>query len=247
MELSWSTFLLEIVNFLVLVWILKRFLYKPVLDVIARRKAGIEKRLADARKLHEEAEGLQKQYEGRLAQWEEEQREARQKLTQELDAERAARMQQLRQALEQEREKARVAQQRRDADTLRQLEETAIRQGARFASQLLGTAAGPELHRKLVDLLLAELAALPEERIAQLRTKVGHSNRVTVTSAYPLDTPAQERLQQALAPLLPENAACTFTEDSELIAGLRIELGAWMLASDVRDELEGFEALAHAD
>ena len=42
MELSWSTFFLEIINFLVLVWILKRFLYKPVMDVIARRREGIE-------------------------------------------------------------------------------------------------------------------------------------------------------------------------------------------------------------
>jgi len=48
LELSWSTFLLEIINFLVLVWILKHFLYKPVLDVIARRRSGIEKTLADA-------------------------------------------------------------------------------------------------------------------------------------------------------------------------------------------------------
>ena len=51
MELSWSTFILEAINFLVLVWILKRFLYKPVLDVIERRKAGIEKIQADAKAL----------------------------------------------------------------------------------------------------------------------------------------------------------------------------------------------------
>ena len=39
MELSWPTFFLEIVNFLVLVWILKRFLYKPILQAIEQRKA----------------------------------------------------------------------------------------------------------------------------------------------------------------------------------------------------------------
>ncbi len=39
MELNWSTLLLEIVNFLVLVWILKRFLYRPVLQVIEERRS----------------------------------------------------------------------------------------------------------------------------------------------------------------------------------------------------------------
>ena len=41
MELSGSTFVLEIINFLILVWILKRFLYKPVLGVIAKRRKSM--------------------------------------------------------------------------------------------------------------------------------------------------------------------------------------------------------------
>lgn len=40
MQIDWTTFVLEIVNFLALVWLLKRFLYTPVLDVLARRRAG---------------------------------------------------------------------------------------------------------------------------------------------------------------------------------------------------------------
>ena len=46
MQLDWSTFILEILNFLILVWILKRFLYKPILTMIAERKAAIEQTLA---------------------------------------------------------------------------------------------------------------------------------------------------------------------------------------------------------
>ena len=48
MELTWSTFILEIINFLILVWILKRFLYKPVMDAIAKRRASIEQSMQDA-------------------------------------------------------------------------------------------------------------------------------------------------------------------------------------------------------
>ena len=62
MELNLSTFLLEIVNFLVLVWILKRFLYKPVMGVIERRKVGIEQTLAQAEDKTREATALREQY-----------------------------------------------------------------------------------------------------------------------------------------------------------------------------------------
>ena len=42
MQPDWTTFLLQIVNFVVLVWLLGGFLYRPVMDVIARRREGIE-------------------------------------------------------------------------------------------------------------------------------------------------------------------------------------------------------------
>jgi F-type H+-transporting ATPase subunit b len=95
LELSWSTILLEIINFLVLVWILKRFLYKPVLAVIARRRAGIEDRLAETQRLHDEADALKAEYENRLSDWDHERRQARDALTQELDAERARQLAEL--------------------------------------------------------------------------------------------------------------------------------------------------------
>ena len=48
MELDWTTFILELVNFVVLVWILNRFLYRPVMNVIDQRKAAIQRTLAEA-------------------------------------------------------------------------------------------------------------------------------------------------------------------------------------------------------
>ena len=49
MELDWTTFILELINFLVLIWLLNRFLYKPVMKVIAQRKTTIQKTQANTR------------------------------------------------------------------------------------------------------------------------------------------------------------------------------------------------------
>ena len=150
MELNWSTFVLEIVNFLVLVWILKRFFYRPVLNVLARRRAGIEKNLSDAKTLHDDAEALQAQYRDRLADWEQERQQARERLAKEIEEERARRLAALQSELKQEREKTRIAEARRQADALHKAEETALIQATRFASRVLGQAAGPELEQKTV-------------------------------------------------------------------------------------------------
>ena len=48
MGLDWSTFLLELFNFLILIWILKRFLYAPVKAAIEARRERVESVLAQA-------------------------------------------------------------------------------------------------------------------------------------------------------------------------------------------------------
>ncbi|MEA2093703.1 MAG: F0F1 ATP synthase subunit delta [Pseudomonadota bacterium] len=246
MELNWSTFLLEIINFLILVWILKHFFYKPVLNVIARRRRSIEKSLNDANTLHQDAEALRVRYENRLAEWEKERQAAQSSLDKEIETERTRRMEALRTALDEDREKARVIEQRAlEAGRLR-AEETALAQGAQFSARLLSLAAGPELEHRLLDLLLKELTALPPGRLNDLRAAAGKTaDRILVASAYPLDDATRRSLERALASVLAVTPPFHYEQDKALLAGLRVTVGAWVLRANLRDELKSFSELAH--
>jgi F-type H+-transporting ATPase subunit b len=248
LELSWSTFVLEIINFLILVWILKRFFYKPVLNVIAKRRAEIDDSLSSAKALHADADKLRKQYEGRLADWEQERQQARTTLNQELDAERAKKMALLQTELEQEREKTRVVEARQQAVAMREMEETALKQAARFASRLLAQASGAETETNLVDLVITELSRLPPERITALRNSYGEApDTALVVSAHPLSDNQRQQLEQVLMTVAGPKLKVQFEQNSELLAGVRISLGAWVLGANFQDELEGFSALAHEE
>lgn len=246
MELSWSTFLLEIVNFLVLVWILKRFLYRPVLDVIARRRAGIEGQLADARQLHDEAEALKAEYENRLAERDRERQQARDVLARELDEERARQLAALQAELVQEREKAEVADSRRRSDAAREIEHQALQQGAQFATRLLEQAAGPELQERLTKILLEGLSGLSDDRITDLRSQLGEPPKsIRVTSAFALPATRQQELEKALANVTGLDLPVEYVQDSGLLAGVRIAIGAWVLHANLLDELKDFSRFAH--
>jgi F-type H+-transporting ATPase subunit b len=245
-ELNWSTFVLEILNFLVLVWILKRFLYKPVLEVIARRRAGIEKQLADARALHDDAEALQARYQVELADAAQERQRARTQLTSEVEAERARRLAALQSELAQAREKAAAAEAQRQADAQHRAEETALNQAARFASRLLEQVASPELEERLVERVLADLSQLSEERVAALRNGWGQALAApVVTSAFPLTDTQRQQLQQSLSTLTGVSAPARFEQDPELLAGVRVAVGAWVLSGNLRDELSSLAEFAH--
>ncbi|MGD8810072.1 MAG: F0F1 ATP synthase subunit delta [Gammaproteobacteria bacterium] len=247
MELSWSTFILEIINFLVLVWILKRFLYQPVLDVIAARRKSIEEQLSEAHTVEHEAEALKEQYNGRLAQWESERRNARDELEREIEQERARQLEELRSTLESEREKSRVTNERELAEQRRELEQQALRQGAAFASRLLTKASGPELENRLLELFVDGLKDLSEDQLDRLREHCADkSAEIEVSSAWPLSDEQRERLSSALTDALGASPPVRFGQDEQLLAGLRVEMGAWVLAVNVRDELAGFTELSVA-
>lgn len=244
MELNWSTFVLEIVNFLVLVWILARFLYKPVLNAIEERKASIDNTLTASEHARVDAEALRRQYEERVEDWEREKETARSQLVEELAAERARSMEALRAQLDQERERARVVEERRVREAIQRAEETAIAQGGQFAARLLSRLAGPELEAHIVDLLLADLQELSEDRLQAIRTGVaGEAAPLKVTSAFPLTSRQREALVGAIGKLAGREVACEFLEDTRLLAGVRLSAGPWLLCADLHGEL-GFFAEA---
>jgi len=56
MRFDWSTLVLQTVNVLVLLWLLRRFLFRPVTDIITARKNAAEQMLAQAAAARQDAE-----------------------------------------------------------------------------------------------------------------------------------------------------------------------------------------------
>ena len=55
MHLDWWTIALQTINFAILVWLLNRFLYKPVLRVIDARKAEVRRQYDEAKAVEDKA------------------------------------------------------------------------------------------------------------------------------------------------------------------------------------------------
>lgn len=246
MAIDWTTFILEVINFLVLVWILQNFLYRPVLETLARRRVGIERTLAEAREVENRAGALRTQFENRLADWEQEKATRQARFEQELTAERSRQMQALAHALAQERERS-AAQDAHRQEALRlDLESQALEQARRFATALLARLAGPELEARLVEAGLEDFAALPADLLNGITTAARMPGaRVLVASAFPLTEEQRERIGATLAARLGVSPDLDFRIDTQLGAGLRLALESWQLNFSLADELAQFAAATH--
>lgn len=241
MDFDWSTFILEIINFLILVWILKRFLYHPILGIIAKRRAGIEKAMADARSIETEAGALKQQHERNLVQWEEEREAAQARLREELAAERGRLMAELETAVAEERERRRVLDERRQHDFKRAVEEQGIEQGAAFSAKLLSRVATQELEARLYALLLEDLHNLrAEDKRAVAEAAAAPGLQLKVQSAFALDAARRNEFAQALAEVAGKTLPVEYAETPELVAGFLVSIGPWVLHANLRDELKFF-------
>lgn len=241
MELDWTTFILEIGNFLVLVWILTRLLYKPVLNAIAQRAAAVQNSLSEAERLRKEAQALQDQYEHRQADWRQEADRVRGQMLEEVHAEKLRLLDELQSSLQQERDKARALEERRLTDLQNQVEDAAVAQGGLFASKLLTRLASPELEARLVDMAIEDLRRLPDERRQMIRTACAKGAApVIATSSHLLSQPHRNALTDAVQSLLDRSVPIEWREDPRLLAGIRLSLGPWMLGANLQDELRWF-------
>jgi F-type H+-transporting ATPase subunit b len=247
MEFNVSTFILEIINFLILIWILQRLFYKPLLELIAKRKQTIDQALADAKTVHQQAEEQRSLYQNRQKLWEQEKQAALTALYQQIEVERRTQMDRLNSDLEQERQKARITLTRQQQELQQQAEKQALQNGAKFAGILLQQSAGPELELRLMTMLMDNLTTLPEAcRLCLQMLGTKKSVPVKITSAYPLTANLQQQLEQKLGLLINSQINFQYHQDAELIAGLRIDIGAWVLNANLQHELIGFAEIANA-
>jgi len=245
MQIDATSFVLQLVNFAVLVWILHRFLYRPVLAAIDRRRAAIEKSMADATQARAEAGRLRAQAEGKLAEWERERVQARAALEAELAGLRRKGLDEVAQAVARERDRHAALLAKREQDWKRETEQRALDQAAAFAARLLERVADPALDERLAAVFVEDLAAWPAERLAPIAAAArGAGGRVSVTSARALGESSRGRLARVLSERLGVECRPEYAVDETLLGGVSVAVGPWVLQADLRDELRALAGSA---
>ncbi len=237
MEFDLTTFALEVLNFLVLVWLLKHFFYRPVLAVIEKRQAATAKTIADAATVQREAEKLKSEYQVRLAEVDKDRAAAKAQLDEEIAAERGRRLAAVEAEVDADRQRRQMLEARERNEREAALERAALTIATRFVSRFLESLAGPELEAKLVELALSELDTMTPEKLDALRdSEIG----IKVVSAYPLDEAQRAAFTQSLDRLAGRALTPEFSVDAMLKAGVCIMVGSWVLMANLRDELGFF-------
>lgn len=237
MSVDWVTVVAQIGNFLVLVWLLKRFLYKPILNGIDARESEIAARMGEAEIARKQAAAAEasflEQKQALLVDNSEHAERIRQQAEEEKDALLAA----TRECLEREKQEWQAhlnAERDRfiselhlaSAETLYQLVRRALRD-----------LADEDLEERIGLHVVGKLESMKPELVSA----AGNAEKAVATTHKPLPDRTQEKIRTALAGLAP-GLELGFTTDSGQAPGLILRIGSVQVAWTVdsyTDELTG--------
>ncbi len=245
MQIDWITVAAQVVNFLVLVWLLQRFLYGPVTRAMKRREERIESRLQKAemkrKEAQEEAETLRRKQRD-LDQRREEMLESAH-----AEAKRTRKRleREAREAVEQERESW-----RRDLDAekeafLRELRSRSARHVAEVARAALKDLADAELEAQAAARFLVKLNSLGDGEIDRLKGAADDTeDPLRIESAFPLSSSVKEQITKTLHKRFAETRDVDYLRDEELVFGIRLRVGARVIEWSINSYLDRLEEAA---
>ena len=241
MNVDGWTVLAQVVNFLLLVWLLKRFLYEPVQKVIAQRQARLleERRAAEARAAAARAE--EEKYKELVARLEAERRQILEQAAAQAEKERERLLEQAAQEVAAARDQMYERLRAERAELEGQIRRGILQEASRAAEKILAELAGVAIADALIDALERRIASLPPLEIHSQGTAVP----VEVRTSFEPTPDQRERLRALVARWTGrEQAQVSFVHDRGLILGVEIAGAGESVSWSARDVLESIEGAA---
>ncbi len=238
MSIDWITVAAQIANFLALVWLLKRFLYRPILDGIDAREVEIKDRMQQAVHAKAEAQAVAQAYQDEL---------------QALNVAQSEMTETIRKAAEEQRDVLLAEAQKRVEREHGAWKAHLDDEAGKYTAKLhrVGAEALLTLLRKALDDLADQtleaqmthhLVGKMKPMLPDLRRAAGQVSEAVITSRDPLSESAEDELISEIQAVFPQ-VSLRFVTDEAQAPGLVLRMGGAQLEWTVASYIEGLSEL----
>ncbi len=242
MQIDWITVAAQIVNFLILVWLLQRFLYAPVIGAMERREAHIAERLEEADERLEAADRKAEAYEQKDRELEGRRQELLQQARKDAESYRERMLAEAREEVDEERRQVQVQIRRERREVLHDLRRRVAEQIQALARRVLGDLADRGLEEQIAAVFAQRVTALEEyERREITESALAQDGRLTVRSSTDLPADARRRLTRALHEVFGDELDVAYGKSTDLTWGIELRAGGRSVLWSLDSYLEDFE------
>ena len=240
MQIDWFTFGAQLVNFLILIGLLRRYLYGPVMDAMDEREHNINARLEEARERREAARQKAEEYKAMQEAFEAERDERWHEVEEAAEERRRALIDEAREEVEHLERAWRESLKQERETFLQTLSERAVEETIALTRRVLRDLANAELEAQALGHFVEHLAHLEgDERGALEDAFAASKGRATVRSAFGLSDDQVDRIREALRDYSPADVNLQVETDDALGIGVTVRVGdrkvAWTLERYLTD------------
>jgi len=242
MQINWFTVIAQIVNFIILVWLLKRYLYKPILNAIDEREKKIVAQIQDADAKKADAAKEQQEFKQKNDKFNEEKKALMDKAVADTNTERQKLLEDARKdadTLRATQQKAMDDKQQELNDDIAQKTQTAVLAISRKA---LADLASVGLEEQMAGVFIKRLGSLNEgeKKLFDSAFKSAQGP-VIVKSAIALTEKEKLDIKNAVNAIIGTVSQCQFQVAPELISGIELAANGYKLAWNITAYLDSLE------
>ena len=245
MQIDWFTVIAQLLNFLVLVWLLKRFLFKPIQHAIDERERKFPSQLRDAKDKVHDAIIEQDEFRKKNELFDQEKKGLMDKVIAETNEEREILLDKIRTEATDLQSNLEKALNEIQENLNSEIEQKIQLEVFHIAGKALGDLASQSLEKESVNIFLKRLDNLQKEEkvkfIEAFTPGIGEPNLIKVQSAFDLPKDKQTEIKKRVNEVLGINAKYQFKISPGLICGIELTSNGYKLGWSFSEYLNSFK------
>lgn len=243
MQIDWLTVAAQVVNFLILVYLLRRFLYRPVMTAMAQREAGIAQQLKEAASRETEAAQEAARYREKTEALARDRDALLRAAATEVEERRKSMLDEARQEVDASRAIWQKEVDRERLEFLRLFKPQAAAALTRAARRMLADMADVELEQQLIRTFVKQLETLDHAVLAAVRKSAAKAGDIRVTTSFEADADTRARIRRAIQHHLLDDkeTEIEFHHSAALVCGIEVNTNGRKLGWTVDNYLQTLE------
>ncbi|MBN1382282.1 MAG: hypothetical protein JXA41_11445 [Deltaproteobacteria bacterium] len=248
MHIDWFVFFAQIVNFLILVFLLKWLLYGRIIKAMDEREAKIASTYEEAIAMRQHAHDSGELYDKRLLELQEKTDEMMHKAASDAETHRRELMSKAREEVDQIRQRWIEAVAREKTSFLNHLKQRAGKEVYAAASRILKDLADADMEKSIIKIFTQRIEALDNQESAAIREAIRTSESgVFVQSAFEIPENLRPEINRIIRSYGASEKAIQYETMPEIVSGIELRTDGYKLAWSLNDYLETLEdSFSHA-
>lgn len=243
MQINWFTVIAQIVNFIVLVWLLKRYLYKPILKAIDEREKKIEGHIKDAEAKDALAKKEQAQFSKKNETFDKEKRGLMDKAISETNKERERLLESVKKDANELRSKFEKSLAETQESQSLDIAQKTQKEVFEIARKILTDLSNGSLEEQLGKIFIQRLNDLEKEEKKQFieAFKSSSQGSILINTAFDLPEKQQTDIKNAVMKIIGKETQFQFKTAPEIIGGIELKSNGYKLAWSISEYLNSLQ------